>query len=189
MRAAVDTVGEFSVRGRLFFMPSDVSFMQYMRAHGNTPGPTELPYLTGAVTGLVAGSVSAALLYWSGTSAGIADSVHTRVLVVLACDTALSVAAGVLYAFVFKRAANDRRGGWLFGMGYGFLLWMFAPVTLWQLTTGRPVVVGRDAVWLFVAEILFGLLLGLLYPRVHGLVQARLKSGSGAEQEREKSHA
>jgi hypothetical protein len=90
------------------------------------------------------------------------------------------VLAGVIYAAAFKRAANDRAGGWLFGIAFGFLLWTFAPVTIWQVVTGRPVAVGRSAAGLFFAEVLYGLVLGLIYPRVHSVVQKRLGAVRGA---------
>ncbi len=35
----------------------------------------------------------------------------------------LVLLAGVLYGQMFQRAANDRHGGWLFGLAYGFLIW------------------------------------------------------------------
>ena len=82
--------------------------------------------------------------------------------------------AGMLYAAIFKRAANDCEGGWLFGISYGFLLWMLAPITLWQLVTPHPVVVGGAAMGLFGAQVFYGLVLGLIFPRIHQLVQIRL---------------
>ena len=87
----------------------------------------------------------------------------------------LAALAGALYGRIFSRAANDRRGGWLFGMSYGFLLWMLNPVMLWQLTTERPFVAGASAVGFFGAHLAYGLLLGLLFPFVHRLLQRELK--------------
>ncbi|HYJ92362.1 MAG TPA: hypothetical protein VEV84_13710, partial [Pyrinomonadaceae bacterium] len=75
---------------------------------------------------------------------------------------------------VFKRAANDFHGGWLFGASFGFLLWMIAPVALWQLFTGQPIVVGGAAMGLFGAHVLYGIALGLIFPWIHTLIQTKL---------------
>lgn len=155
-------------------MSKGISFMQYMRAHGNTPGPTQRPLLTGAVGGLLAEIPSGALLYWSGAFVGVADRAGVGLLTIHVAHAVLMVLSGMLYAAVFKRAANDRKGGWLFGAAFGFLLWMFAPVTIWQLIAPRSLAVGLAAMGLFAAHVLYGLVLGFLYPRIHTLVQTRL---------------
>jgi hypothetical protein len=155
-------------------MSKDISFMQYMRAHGNTPGPTQRPLLTGAIAGLLAGIPSGAILYWSGAIAAIADWFQTNLGWILAIEAVLMILAGMLYAVIFKRAANDCEGGWLFGAGYGFLLWMFAPVTIWQTVTTTQIAVGGAAMGLFASHVLYGVVLGLLYPRIHALVKMRL---------------
>jgi hypothetical protein len=81
---------------------------------------------------------------------------------------------GALYGRILMRAANDRRGGWLFGISYGFLLWMLGPVTILQWLTRSPVAVGGAAQGLFAAHLAYGLALGWLFPRVHRWVQKRL---------------
>lgn len=160
-------------------MIRNISFMQYMRAHGNTPGPTHRPYLTGAISGLVAEVPSAALLIWSGAMASLARFLLTDLPIAVAFDTVVMVIAGIIYAMIFKRAANDRDGGWLFGISYGFLLWMFSPVTLWQLVSSSPIIIGKAAMGLFGAQVLYGLVLGFTYPRVHALVQSKLNQQGG----------
>ena len=106
--------------------------MQYMRAHGNTPGPTQRPLLTGAISGVLAEIPSALLLYYSGASESVAAAFGVQIWIVFAASGGLKVLAGLLYAAIFKRSANDREGGWLFGAAYGFLLWMLGPVTILQ---------------------------------------------------------
>jgi hypothetical protein len=155
-------------------MASDVSFMQYMRAHGNTPGPTQRPHLTGAIGGFIAAFPSGALLYWSGALAGAAASAGVGLWAAAVSDAIFAVLAGMLYAAIFKRAANDREGGWLFGISYGFLLWTLLPLTLWQSMTANPTITGRAAMGLFAGQVFYGLVLGFVYPWVHGLVQSRL---------------
>jgi len=157
-------------------MGNDVSFMQYMRAHGNMPGPTQRPYMTGAIGGLLAEIPAAALLFWSGALESASRFFSINLWLTISLDAALMILAGTIYAAIFKRAANDRRGGWLFGAAYGFLLWMLTPFTLWQLITSRPIVVGTAAMGVFGARIVYGLILGLLYPHIHARLQKKLKS-------------
>ena len=158
-------------------MARDVSFLQYMRAHGNTAGPTQRPLLTGAIGGLIAFVPYELILNYSGAGEAIAHGVGLNGGVSIGVGALLMIFAGVLYAAVFKRAANDRRGGWLFGASYGFLLWIITPITLWQAITARPLVVGRAAMGLFGAHVLFGVILGAIFPWVHRFVQTRMNHG------------
>lgn len=159
--------------------------MQYMRAHGNTPGPTQRPLLTGAVSGFLAAIPSSVILCLSGAHQSVADALSFNVWLMVTLDIVLLMFAGMLYAAIFKRAANDCAGGWLFGISYGFLLWMLGPVTVWQLITSRPVAIGRAAMGLFGAQLLFGLALGIVYPRIHKLVQMNLKGAPALSVKRE----
>jgi hypothetical protein len=162
-------------------MAKDVSFLQYMRAHGNTPGPTQRPYLTGAISGLLGNIPAGLVLYYSGAAQSVADYFGFGAWLALLADAVLMVFSAILYAAIFKRAANDRRGGWLFGISYGFLLWVVGPVTIWQMVSIRPVATGVAAIGLFGAQVLFGLVLGLLFPAVHSFLQARLASLADAK--------
>lgn len=81
---------------------------------------------------------------------------------------------GVLYGWLFQRAANDPRGGWLFGMAYGFVLWMLGPIPLLQWAPEQPILTGYPAVGLLLGELLWGLILGLAFPFVHRPLRARL---------------
>ena len=164
-------------------MGSSISFIQYMRAHGNTPGPTQRPYLTGTLSGLAAAIPSQLISHYSGASASVALGLDVGLWLIFVLETAVFLLAGMLYAAVFKRAANDCEGGWLFGISYGFLLWMLAPVTLWETITSRPLAVGPAAMGLFGAHVIYGLVLGLLFPRVHTIVQKRLRDVEGPRNE------
>lgn len=155
-------------------MGKDVSFLQYMRAHGNTPGPTQRPYLNGALSGSFSAIPSFIVLHFTGAMDSIEKTLSLGLWGALAAYTTLMILAGVAYAAIFKRAANDRQGGWLFGLSYGFLLWVLGPVTIWQTISNRPVAIGQAAIGLFAAQIIFGLVLGLLFPVVHSFLQARL---------------
>src|SRR5687768_16949399 len=156
-------------------MARDISFMQYMRAHGNTPGPTQRPQLTGLTSGAVAAVVYVLVLYYSGALVSAARSVGVDIWSIVAVSVIIPVLAGMIYALIFKRAANDTRGGWLFGISFGFLLWMLGPVTLWQTLTSRPVAIGTAAMGIFGAHLVYGLVLGLVFPRIHFMFQARLE--------------
>ncbi|HYJ90727.1 MAG TPA: hypothetical protein VEV84_05420 [Pyrinomonadaceae bacterium] len=155
-------------------MARDSSFLQYMRAHGNTPGPTQRPLVTGAITGLIAFAPYEIVLDLSGARSSIVHGFGINPWLSVGIRVLEMILAGVLYAVVFKRAANDFHGGWLFGASFGFLLWMITPVALWQLFTGQPIVVGVAAMGLFGAYVLYGITLGLIFPWIHTLIQSRL---------------
>jgi hypothetical protein len=154
----------------------DVSALQYMRAHGNSPGPTHRPKLVGAISGLIGSVAGAATRHWTGALASESAAAGVRPFTALVFVVLISVAMGVLYAAIFQRAANDFRGGWLFGSCLGFLIWMVGPVTVWQLSTGRPLAVGIPALGVFAAYVAYGLVLGAVYPFVNKLLQRQLRS-------------
>ncbi|MFN6962938.1 MAG: hypothetical protein ACK4S4_04140 [Pyrinomonadaceae bacterium] len=154
---------------------SDVSAMQYMRAHGDTPGPTHRPLLTGAIGGALAAVPSLLLRGWSNALATEANGLKLELWQTIAVDAALLVLGGVLYAAIFRRSANDARGGWLFGISYGFLIWMVGPVALWQTLAGQPLATGKAAMGLLASQIVYGLVLGGAYPFVNRMLQTRMK--------------
>jgi hypothetical protein len=88
------------------------------------------------------------------------------------------VAAGALYGWIFMRAANDRRGGWLFGIAYGFLVWALGPSTFALWVTGRPLTTGVAAQLLLLAYLTYGLSLGIVYPHVGAFVRKRESASS-----------
>ena len=150
--------------------------MQYMRAHGNTAGPTQRPLLTGAIGGLIAFLPYEALLRLSGARDAITRGFEINVWMSTAINMTVMIGAGILYAAIYKRAANDCHGGWIFGASYGFLLWMLAPVTIFQLISPKPIAVGTAAMGLFGAHIVYGLALGIVFPWIHFLIQSRLQN-------------
>jgi len=155
-------------------MARDISFMQYMRAHGNTPSPTQKPFATAVISGLIASVPYLALLYFTDAIESVAAGFHVSVTIIAIVGLLLSVLGAIIYAKVFQRAANDTRGGWLFGMSFGFLLWTLGPVALWQTITGRPAAVGTAAMAIFGGHIVYGLVLGLVFPWIHFLLRGRL---------------
>lgn len=155
-------------------MARDVSFLQYMRAHGNVAGPTQRPLLTGAISGLIAFVPYELILDHSGARDAITRGLGLNTWISIGIGAVVMILAGMLYAAIFKRAANDRRGGWLFGASFGFLLWVVTPITSWQLLTSRPLAVGLAAMGLFGGHIVFGIILGLSFPLVHSLTRSKM---------------
>ena len=140
---------------------------EFMRAHGYVPGPTQRPVLTGLLTGAAAGLAALPLLWRSGALPALSGALRIEAWAAAAVCAAAFTLAGVLYGRLFMRGANDRRGGWLFGISYGFLLWAVGPVTLLGWVLRRPVATGAAAIGLFAGHLLFGLLLGVSFPWVH----------------------
>ena len=148
--------------------------MQYMRAHGNTPGPTQRPISAGATSAVIATVPAAVLLWISGALSSLTDALAINVpLMLVLYFISMSVAGGI-YGRLFGRAANDRRAGWLFGVSYGFLIWMLGPVTALQAIRHQPVAIGEAALGLLGAHLIFGIALGLLFPSIHKLLQRKL---------------
>jgi hypothetical protein len=145
----------------------------FVRAHGYVPGPTERPILTGMASGLIAmvPAFVVASLGRSLTEAARRLDLHPATVVL---QFALLLAtAGAVYGWTFMRAANDRRGGWLFGLSYGFVAWMLGPATMVLWITGRPLVIGVPAQFMLGAHLVYGLLLGSAFPHVGRLVRRR----------------
>ena len=147
----------------------------FMRAHGHVPGPTQRPTAAGIIDGIVAGIPAVALLWISGALDVMSRSLKMPESLAPALQMLTLAIAGTLYGRVFGRAANDRDGGWLFGMSYGFLVWMLGPATLLQWVLRAPVAVGRPALMLFVAHLIYGMTLGFLFPHIHTLLQRELE--------------
>jgi len=156
-------------------MARSASFIQYMRAHGNTPGPTQRPVLAGAIAGLVAEVPAAAMLWWSDALASATQALALRLWVTLLLHWSAAVIGGAIYGRVFSRAANDVHAGWLFGISYGFLIWMIGPVTILQWSLGRPLALGTAAMGVLASHLIYGLALGLLFPGIHRLLQKKLE--------------
>ena len=135
--------------------------------------------IVGVVSGSIAGVAAIAVLLFSGAAASLSSATGLRAPTIAGLFALLMALAGALYGRVFMRAANDTRGGWLFGISYGFGLWMIGPVTVMQWFLARPVAVGHSAQGLFASHLAWGLALGILFPHIHRVVQR--KSTSEAE--------
>lgn len=143
----------------------------FLRAHGASPGPLMRPLLTGFLASLLSGMIVFALL-GSLNEFTLFTKANGRYEMLLAAMIYCSC-AGLLYGQVYRRAANDLRGGWLFGSSTGFILWMLNPL-IWLPWLGRePLFVGIDAIVFLLSHVLHGALMGLLYPWLHRICKRR----------------
>jgi len=139
----------------------------FLHAHGYDPGPTQRPLLAGGLTGLLATLPAIPLLYVFGSLEVEADILGLSPLATLGAGEAAMAFAGAVYARLFGRAANDRRGGWLFGMAFGFLLWSAGAVMILPLLGGWRAPAGEPAIGVFLSLIAWGAALGALLPFIH----------------------
>jgi len=147
-----------------------------LQAHGLDAGPTQRPLLSGAFAGMVATVPALAMLTGFQALDAPARAAGTSVFAAGIAYAGMMLLGGVLYGWLFQRAANDPRGGWLFGMAFGFVLWMLGPVPLLQWLPDQPILRGYPAAGLLLAQLLWGLTLGLVFPPVHRRLHVSLKS-------------
>jgi hypothetical protein len=141
---------------------------------GRDPEPLQRPRLAGAITGAGA-AVVAAILVWTTDSVALpARAIGLSETWLMALSMSGLTVAGALYGAAFLRAANDRRGGWLFGLGWGFLTWALGPITFCQWLLGKPISAGGHAAILLLAHLLWGLVLGLCFPLVQGRIEMKV---------------
>jgi hypothetical protein len=148
--------------------------LKILLAHGLDAGPTQRPLLAGAAASVVADVPALWVLDAFGSLDALSQAAHWPVAAAAVAYMGLMLPGGVLYGWMFQRAANDARGGWLFGMAFGFVLWMLGPIPLLQWMPERPILTGYPAVGLLLGELLWGLILGIAFPFVHRPMRARL---------------
>jgi hypothetical protein len=146
--------------------------LEMLRAHGLDAGPTQRPLHAGAIAGLLADVPAVLLLHQFGTLAAIAEAFGFALPVVALLHAAAMVLAGIGYGLLFRRGANDVAGGWLFGMSYGFLVWMLVAVPLLQWLPPQPLIVALPAIGLFAGQLAWGLVLGAAFKFVHRPLQS-----------------
>src|SRR5215211_3554787 len=151
--------------------------LSMLQAHGLDAGPTQRPLLAGAVSAVIADLPAIAVLVPFGSldALGRASGIATVFAGLAYCGTMLL--GGVLYGWLFQRAANDPRGGWLFGLAFGFVLWMLGPIPLLQWLPDQPVLSGRPALGLLLGQLLWGFVLGVVFPFVHRRLHVSLDGG------------
>lgn len=150
----------------------------FLSAHGYDPGPTQRPLTAGAISGIVATVPAVAILYGFG-----ALHVEAAILGLLDWQTVgvgwlVMAIAGAMYSRLFGRAANDPRGGWLFGMAFGFALWAAGAVLIIPLASGGLTPAGKAAMGVFLSLVGWGATLGLAHPFVHRPLHERLETAA-----------
>jgi hypothetical protein len=150
--------------------------LKLLQAHGLDAGPTQRPLLAGALGGVIATVPALAALVVFQSLSEPARAAGTSVVPAGGAYVGLLLLGGVLYGWLFQRAANDPRGGWLFGLAFGFVVWMLGPVPMLQWLPNEPILRGYPAAGLLLAQLLWGLTLGVVFPAIHRRLHAGLDS-------------
>ena len=148
---------------------------QFMSAHGYAATPTQRPVRTGLLAGAIAALPALAIVLLPGALKKLGETLGMTAGRAGWLGLLFLAICGAIYGRIFMRTANDRRGGWLFGISYGFLIWMLGPVTVLQAIRGKPVAVGTQAVELLGSFLVYGLVLGVIFPWVHRLLEKQWK--------------
>lgn len=150
----------------------------FLSVHGYDPGPSQRPLLSGAISGVLATIAAVPLLLWFGSLKVEAEILGLRPILTVALGWIVMAIAGALYARLFGRAANNVRGGWLFGMAFGFALWAGGAVLVLPLLSGGRAPVGNAAMGVALSMLLWGLAVGILLPFVHRPLHETLEKAS-----------
>ena len=153
----------------------------FLSAHGYDPSPTQRPFSAGAIGGLLATAPAIALLHLLGSLAVEARILGLPVPATLVAGCLVMALAGAFYARLLGRAANDLRGGWLFGMAFGFILWAAGAVFILPLVGNGQLPAGAPATGVFLSLVLWGGFLGGLLPFVQRRLQLNLDEPGIAE--------
>lgn len=149
-----------------------------LSAHGYDPGPTQRPLLAGALSGVLATIPAIALLYAFGSLQIEAQILGRSEYVTVAAGWVVMAVAGAIYGRAFGRAANDVRGGWLFGMAFGFAIWAAGAVMILPLVSDGRTPAGHSAIGVFLSLVLWGAALGVVHPFVHRPLHERLETAA-----------
>jgi 4-amino-4-deoxy-L-arabinose transferase-like glycosyltransferase len=134
--------------------------------------------LAGAISGVLATLPAIAILIPLGSLEVEARILGLSPVLTLFLGCLVMAAAGALYARIFGRAANNVRGGWLFGMAYGFALWAGGAVLVLPMSSGGRAPAGVAALGVALSMLVWGLAIGLLLPFVHRPLHESLEQGS-----------
>lgn len=150
----------------------------FLSAHGYDPGPTQRPLLAGAISGVLATAPAILILHLFGSLEVEARILGLSILGTLAAGWPVMAFAGATYARLFGRAANDQRGGWLFGMAFGFAIWAAGAVMVLPIASGGKAPAGIAALGVFLSLIVWGAALGAITPFVHRPLHKKLEAGA-----------
>jgi hypothetical protein len=150
----------------------------FLTAHGFDPGPAQRPLLAGAICGTLATVPAVAILHLFGSLEIEARILGSSASMTVVAGLPVMAAAGAIYGRLFGRAANIVRGGWLFGMSFGFALWAAGAVMVLPLISGGKTPAGVAAIGVFLSLVAWGGSLGLIHPFVQRPLQERLEAGA-----------
>jgi hypothetical protein len=150
----------------------------FLSAHGYDPGPSQRPLLSGLITGFLATMPAIVLLHAFGSLKIEARILGISVTGTIVAGWLVMAIAGAVYARLFGRAANDPRGGWLFGMAFGFILWTAGAVFALPIVSGGDAPAGHPALGVLLSLVFWGAVLGALLPFVHRPLHKSIESES-----------
>ena len=150
----------------------------FLGAHGYDPGPTQRPLLAGAITGLLATIPAIAILYAFGSLRIEARILGVSEVMAAGAGCPLMAVAGAVYGRLFGRAANNRHGGWLFGMAFAFALWAAGAAFILPLVSAGSTPAGRAAIGVFASLLVWGFGLGLINAWIHPYLHERIETAS-----------
>jgi len=150
----------------------------FLRAHGYDPGPSQRPLLAGAISGIIGTVPAVAVLIAFGSLNVEAEILQMSPLATLAAGCVAMAIAGAAYARFFGRAANAVKGGWLFGMSFGFALWATGAVLVLPVLSGGRAPAGMAAAGIALSLIIWGIATGILIPFVHRPLHESLDTAS-----------
>ncbi|HWI76278.1 MAG TPA: hypothetical protein VNS53_04260 [Sphingomicrobium sp.] len=153
----------------------------FLSAHGYNPGPTQRPMTAGAICGVLAALPAVAVLSLFGSLEIEARILSMSIPATLGIGFVTMAIAGAAYGRIFGRAANDRRGGWLFGMAFGFALWAAGAVLVLPIASGGQTPAGPAAVGVCLSLMVWGCGLGLLIPFIHPFLHERIETVRSTE--------
>ncbi len=150
----------------------------FLSAHGYDPGPTQRPVIAGAISGVLATVPAIAILHAFGSLRVEGRILGLSELITVAAGWLAMACAGAAYARLFGRAANEVRGGWLFGMAFGFALWAAGAVMVLPIASGGQTPAGEAAIGVFLSLVAWGAALGVVHPFVHRPLHERLETAA-----------
>ncbi len=148
--------------------------LEMLRAHGLDAGPTQRPALAGTLSGALAAVPALLVMLRLGSLSRLAAEAGVSLLAAGLLQALGMALAGAAYGLLFRRAANDRKGGWLFGTAFGYLVWQAVAVPLLQWLPGEPRLQGRPVLGLLIGYLVWGLVMGLAFKPVHRPLQGGL---------------
>jgi hypothetical protein len=155
--------------------------LSFLAAHGYDPGPVQRPIASGGAAGLL-GTVPASAVLWTFGSLHVeAEILGLAIWQTLGAGALAMTLFGALYGALFRRAANDKRGGWLFGMSYAFLLWTGGAVMLLPIFIDGRAPAGVAAIGVFLSLLAWGACTGAAFPHVQRRLSARLDTARSSE--------